>query len=82
MRLELSALGVVLGAIRRVDEHGGVVAVAGADPRRGVGRALRSFGVEHLFLLSDAPAQALEWLDAVAASPTAAVLLQPVGLGG
>ncbi|HUZ43365.1 MAG TPA: STAS domain-containing protein [Acidimicrobiales bacterium] len=55
-------VGVLLGAIRSIHERGGVVAIGGADSRRGIAGALRSAGVERLVFLSESPAGAMEWL--------------------
>lgn len=55
-------LGVLVGIIRRVHEHGGAVAIAGASARRGIAAALLAAGIDRLVFVADAPAGALEWL--------------------
>ena len=55
-------LGVLLGAIRRFHEGGGRVAIAAADPRRGIARSLRSLGVDRLVLLTATGADGLRGL--------------------
>ena len=55
-------LGVIMGVVRRIREQGGRVAIAGADPRRGVGRALETAGADRLVRTTDSPSRALEWL--------------------
>lgn len=55
-------VGVLLGAIRSIHEHGGVVAIGGVDSRRGIAGTLRTAGVERLVFLSDSPAGAMQWL--------------------
>lgn len=47
-----AGLGVSVG-VRRVRERGGRVAIAGADPRRGVARALQAAGVDRLVRIAD-----------------------------
>lgn len=61
--LNAVGMGVLLGAIRRIQEHGGLVAIAGAEPRRGIDGALRGAGVDRLVFVADTPSGALEWLN-------------------
>jgi anti-anti-sigma factor len=69
-------LGVLLGIIRAIHEQDGVVAIGGADVRRGIGVALRNAGIERLVFLSDSPAGALQRL-----TDPGAVQLSPGGGG-
>lgn len=62
------SVGVIMGVIRNVQEQGGRVVIAGADPRRGIARALRIAGTDHPVGVTDSASLALEWL-ATAASP-------------
>ncbi|MHB1923746.1 MAG: STAS domain-containing protein [Acidimicrobiales bacterium] len=55
-------VGVLLGAIRSIHEHGGVVAIGGADSRRGIWGVLQRAGVGRLAFLSESPAGAMHWL--------------------
>lgn len=55
-------LGVIMGVVRGVREQGGRVAIAGADTRRGVARALRTAEADCLVRTADSPDRALEWL--------------------
>jgi anti-anti-sigma factor len=55
-------VGVLLGAIRGIHEGGGVVAIAGADSRRGIAGALLAAGVERLAFLADSTEGAMQWL--------------------
>ena len=61
--LDAVGMGVLLGAIRRIQEHGGLVAISGAERRRGIDGALRRAGVDRLVFVADSPTEALEWLD-------------------
>lgn len=71
--LDPVGLGVIMGIVRRVREEGGRIAVAGADPRRGITRALQAAGADHLVQTTDSPDSALEWL----ASPVPSELEPP-----
>jgi len=56
--IDAVGLGVLIKAIRDVHEHGGLVAVATADARRGIGPALRGAGLDRVVVLADSPARA------------------------
>ena len=60
--LDPVGLSVIMAVVLRVREQGGRIAIAGADPRRGVGRALRTAGADRLVRTADSPNTALEWL--------------------
>jgi anti-sigma B factor antagonist len=53
-------LGALLGAIRRIHEGGGAVAIAG--PRPGVDDVLRAAGVDRLAFMAASSTEAGEWL--------------------
>lgn len=53
-------LGALLGAIRRIHEGNGAVAIAGPGP--GVHQVLRAAGVDRLAFLASSPIEASEWL--------------------
>lgn len=55
-------LAVLLGAIRRIHERGGLVAIVAADPRRGIARGLRTSGVDRLVDLTETPAEGFRQL--------------------
>ena len=65
-------LGTLLSVISGVHKQGGLVAIADADPRRGVARGLRVAGVDRLVFLADSSAGALVWLSDPTSIPEAA----------
>lgn len=58
--LDSTGLGALIGAIRRIHEGRGVVALCGA--RAPIAAVLRTAGVEHLVHMTESPADAAAWL--------------------
>ncbi|MHB1445902.1 MAG: STAS domain-containing protein [Acidimicrobiales bacterium] len=54
--------GSLVWILRKIHEHGGVVAICGADARRGVVAALVHAGLDRLVFVAASPTEGLDWL--------------------
>jgi len=54
--------GSLIWVLRKIHEHGGVVAISGADARRGVAAAMTGSGLDRLVFLTSTATEGLAWL--------------------